>query len=184
MANKAPDYGTTARIQHWLGAAVVLSMIPVGVVMVQEGLPRALQNALFIYHKNLGVLALILIVLRLVWRFTHPVAAAPAPTWQQRASRASHAALYALMVVLPLSGYIRVRAGGFPIEVLDAWGVPPLVPRSDQLATVAQSVHYYAGIVLGALIVLHLAAVVHHVFVRRDGLMRRIWPPVGGGRSA
>jgi cytochrome b561 len=183
MAEPATRYGRPARLFHWIGALIVLTMIPVGLWMVQQGLPRSLQNTLYIYHKNIGVLALALVVVRLGWRL---IRGAPAPTgqaWQRRAAALSHTGLYVLLFVLPLSGYVRVRAGGFPIEALDAMGVPALVPRSDALADTAQALHYWAGLALMALVALHFAAALYHALIRRDGVWQRMWPPFGKGSA-
>lgn len=173
-------YTPAQRWLHWIIAALILPMIVAGLVMVQSGLPRALQNALFIGHKNIGTLVLILVVLRLALRLRRGAPALPAtlPALQRRIAEVSHATLYALMLLLPLSGYIRVRAGGFPIEALDRLGLPTLVPRSDTLATAAKTVHEYGGYALMALLLAHIGAAIHHG-LRRDGLWARIWPPQG-----
>lgn len=178
------SYSAPARALHWLMAALILLSLPAGWLMVQDGIGRDLRNALFIYHKNAGVLLLLLVALRLAWRWLRPPPAQPVhlPAWQARAARYSHAALYALMFAVPLAGYIRVRAGGFPIETLDALGIGTLVPRSDALAGVAKTVHYGAGLAIAALIALHVAAALRHGLVQRDGVFSRMWPPVGRKR--
>lgn len=175
----ARGYGTTARVLHWLVAALIVPMIGVGLLMVRPGLERPLGDALYLFHKNVGSLLIVLVALRLVWRLTHPPAALPTamPAWQRRAAGLSHGALYALMVVMPVSGYVRVRAGGFPIEALDAMGLPALIPRSKALADAASSLHQAAGWALIAVLALHVGAAAHHALIRRDGIWRRIWPP-------
>src|SRR6056297_2430023 len=128
-------YSRPARVLHWLMAGLVLLTIPAGLVMVQQGLDRSLQNTLFIFHKNVGVLLLLLLLLRLVWRWWRPPPPVPAslPQWQARIAGLTHGALYVLLFIVPVAGYIRVKAGGFPVESLDALGVPALVPRSEAL---------------------------------------------------
>ena len=180
---EALRYSTTARLLHWIMALLILLTIPAGFIMVQPDLDRAVQNALFVYHKNVGVLLFLLVVTRLAWRLITPPPPLPAhvPNWQARIARFTHLALYALLFVMPVAGYIRVRAGGFPIEGLDALGVPALVPRSDALAETAKTVHYFAGITITAFIALHVSAALFHAIVKRDGVFSRIWPPVGKG---
>lgn len=149
--------------------------------MVQPGLDRGLQNALFLYHKNAGVVLVVLALARVWWRVRHPAPPLPrtlAPA-QALAARVSHVLLYVLMIVVPVAGYIRVRAGGFPIEMLDALGAPTLVPRSEALAEVAKTVHYGAGLAFAAVIALHIGAALHHGLIRKDGILTRMWPPVG-----
>jgi cytochrome b561 len=150
--------------------------------MVRSGLDRTLQDALFIYHKNVGVCLWVLLLVRLVVRLRNPSPprVTPLPAWQERVAQTTHRALYLLLFLLPVSGYIRVRAGGFPIEALDALGLPGLVPRSDELAEVAKAVHYWTGVVLMACLSLHVSAALFHAIVKRDGVFSRMWPPLGG----
>lgn len=164
-------------------ALLILATIPVGFLMVQQGLPRSFQNALFIFHKNVGVVLLVLAALRLALRWITPPPPLPdtVPALQARAAHATHLALYALMIVMPVAGYVRVRAGGFPIEMLDAMGLPTLVPRSDALAEIAKAVHYYCAFLFAAVIAAHVLAGLYHKLVLRDGVFSRMWPG-GAGR--
>lgn len=180
MNDRRAGYDTTARLLHWLVALLILLMIPAGLVMVRDGVDRAVGDALFVFHKNVGTLLIGIVALRLVWRLTRGAPPLPAtmPRWQRRAAHLSHLTLYGLMAVMPVSGYVRVRAGGFPIEALDAMGLPPLVPRSEALAQAASALHAAAAWALMAVITLHVAAALHHALVRRDGVWGRIWPPI------
>lgn len=177
------QYATGTRFLHWLVAVMVLSTLPIGVIMLQEGLPRNVQNTLFILHKNGGVLILLLVLLRLVWRVRYPAPPRPdaLPVMQARIAQGAHLALYAALLVMAISGYVRVRAGGFPIEMLDPLNLPALVPRSDSLAESAKSVHATARYVLAALILAHVAAGLNHLR-KKDGVFARIWPPLGQRR--
>lgn len=183
MSEQPIRYRTPARLLHWITAVVVLLMIPAGAIMIREGISRDLQNTLFIFHKNVGVLVLFLVLARLLFRLLNPPPPLPRdmPPVQRRIAAASHALLYGLLVLMPVAGYVRVKAGGFPIEMLDALGLPSLVPRSDALAAVAKSVHYGGSLVLAAFVILHIGAALHHAILRRDGVFSRMWPPIGGG---
>ena len=141
MAPTEPGYRTPARLLHWIMALLALLTIPAGFLMIQQGLPRGLQDSLFIFHKNIGVVLLVLIVLRLIYRALRKPPPEPAtlPPLQRLAAALTHAGLYLLLLIMPVAGYIRVRAGGFPIEGLDAMGVPALVPRSVLSAAMASS---------------------------------------------
>lgn len=183
---KPQGYSTTSRLFHWGMALLILATIPAGLLMVQSGIGRSLQDALFLYHKNVGVLLLVLVVARLIWRALTPAPALPdaLPGWQANLARLTHALLYVLLIAVPLAGYVRVRAGGFPIESLDAIGLPSLVPRSDTLAALAKTAHYFAGMAIIAILALHIGAALYHLFIRRDGVFARIWPPFGGNTGA
>lgn len=184
MTERSEPYSGLSRLFHWGVALLIFGMIPAGVIMVQEGLPRSLQNTLFIFHKNVGVIVLGLMLARLAWRFLRPPPALPVtiPAWQRWAAGVSHTALYVLAIAVPVAGYVRVRAGGFPIEWLDAMGAPTLVPKSEALAEAAKAAHYYGGLLLAAVIAVHIGAALYHGLIRKDGIVSRIWPPVG--RSA
>ena len=181
MTERPDVYRPLARALHWLTAILVIATIPVGAVMVQEGLPRALQNGLFIFHKNVGVILILLVLLRLIYRAAHapPPLPASVPDWQRKVAGLTHGLLYLLLLVMGVSGYVRVAAGGFPIETLDALGVPPLAPRSDALAETAKAVHFYVRFALIALILLHVGAALQHLFSRADGIFARMWPAAG-----
>ena len=177
----APGYAARQRLIHWVMAVLILPMVVAGLVMVQQGLPRGLQNGLFVFHKNVGVLLLVLAVLRIGLRLAGP---RPGPVpglalLQRRLAAASHGLLYALILLMPLSGYVRVRAGGFPIEALDRLGLPTLVPRSDALANSAKLIHELGAYALAGVLVVHLAAALYHLVILRDGVWARIWPPLG-----
>ena len=180
MVQTGAGYRTGARLLHWLMAILVLAMLAAGFLMLQEWLSRETRNALFIFHKNVGVLMLVLIAVRLFYRWWNPPVLEPVdmPGWQQMAAHGTHLALYALLIIMPLAGYIRVRAGGFPIEGLDALGVPPLVPRSDALADTAKQIHYLGAFALAGVVSMHIGAAAFHAIVKRDGVFQRMWPPV------
>jgi cytochrome b561 len=180
MTGTRSGYSTTARLLHWIVAILVLLMIAAGVVMTREGIGRGLQDTLFIFHKNVGVVVLLLVTVRYAYRRFNPPPPLPPtmPHLQQRIAALSHGALYGLLFLMPIAGYVRVRAGGFPIEWLDRIGLPTLVPRSDELAQVAKSVHFFGSIALSALVLLHVGAALFHAVIRRDGVFSRMWPPV------
>jgi cytochrome b561 len=178
MQTQSGGYAAPQRAIHWIMALLILPMTVAGFVMIQQGLPRLVQDSLFLFHKNIGVLMLILAGLRVFIRLRNPAPrlSLQLPVWQRRMAAASHGLLYVLICLMPLSGYIRVRAGGFPIEVLDRFDVPTLVPRSDALAAVAKTVHEYGAYALAAALVLHIAAALYHGLILRDGTFGRIWP--------
>lgn len=173
-------YGLGSRLFHWLTVLLLLVMIPSGIVMVQQ-IPRPLQDGLFVLHKGLGSLFLVLILLRLAWRAGHPPPPLPAsvPPWQRRAAAWVHAGLYLLLLVVAVSGYVRVTMGGFPIEWLQGLGIPPLLPVDKPLGEAAGRVHFWAKLPLFALILAHIGAAGYHGLVRRDGVVSRMWPPFG-----
>jgi len=178
MRTPQDHYKAPARWLHWVVAILVFAMIPVGALMVQDGLGRSLQNGLFIFHKNTGVIVAILVAVRLIYRWRNPPPTLPRalPLWQRRIASLTHMILYTLIVVMPVSGYVRVRTGGFPIELLDALGIGTFLPKSDAIANAAKSLHYAGAWALATVIALHVGAALQHALIKRDGVFQRMWP--------
>ena len=177
--NALPGYGTGARLLHWITLVLILIQLPAGVAMTIEAVP-ALNDTLFILHKGLGCIFLLVVAARLVWKLSHPVPALPPrlPALQRRIAARMHWLLYGLLVVLPVSGYIRTVGDGYPIELLDALGIPPLVTGIPATAHVMRIIHAFSSYLLVALIAVHVGAAVHQQLFGRDNVLSRMWPPV------
>lgn len=176
----ATGYKTFARVMHWLIAIWIIGMLPVGTAMVQDGISRPVQDTLYILHKNGGVILLVLMLVRLAYRLMNPPPPLPSTLapWQVRAAEGTHVVLYVMVFVMALSGYIRVRAGGFPVEMLDALGLPTLVPKNDTLEVVAKAVHFWGRFILLAALAAHIGAALQHKLIKKDGVFERMWPIV------
>jgi len=176
MAAPVAAYGAAARTFHWLTVVLVLTTIPVAIAMGRVGRGE-LQNFLYATHKALGLIILLVVVLRLIWRFTHPPPPLPAslPLWQRVAAAFNHWALYVLLLVMAISGYVFTVTGNFPVEVLNWMGIPPLLPVDRDVAGVFQTIHHIAKLFLFALIIVHVAAALQHLLIRRDGVFQRMW---------
>jgi cytochrome b561 len=173
-------YGTFARVLHWMIAVLVVLQIPAGIAMTSEPLAAA-ADPLFIYHKGMGAVLLGLVLARVIWRATHRPPAFPPymSPLEQRIAGTTHLGIYALLVVMTVSGYVRTVGDGFPIELLDAIGVPPLIPSMPRAAAVMLVVHQFAVVGLVALVAVHVAMVVRHHLIERNPVLARMWPPVG-----
>jgi cytochrome b561 len=90
--------------------------------------------------------------------------------------------LYVLLFALVVTGYVRVIGGGFPIELLNALGIPPLVPVMRDTATIVSAVHKFTAWALVVVTVVHVTAALQHALVEKDGVMQRIWPPIAPPR--
>ena len=168
---------------HLPGIFSLLLLMPVGILFAAWTWSRLPQAVRLAVPDGWEAMLLIPVILaRIVYRRLHPPPPLPAsvPGWQRRAAAASHLALYVLLVVMPLSGFVRVRAGGFPIELLDAMGAGPWLPKSEALAAAAQGLHFIAALLLIAVLAVHVGAALQHALIRRDGVWQRMWPPAGG----
>ncbi|MBT8403598.1 MAG: cytochrome b/b6 domain-containing protein [Gemmatimonadetes bacterium] len=172
-------HGTAARVLHWATVVGLAVILPAGIAMTGEGF-RSASSALYVLHKGGGVIVLLLVVVRLIWKAgsppVDPLPETVAPL-ERRWAAGTHALLYGLLLFMGLSGYARTVAGGFPIELLDVVGVPPLLPEMPGLAVTLSVLHSFAGYLLVAVVALHVGAVARHAWVVRDGVPGRMWPP-------
>lgn len=170
-------YGAGARLFHWVTVALLLIIIPVGLVM--GGLPRGrLQDTLFVTHETLGMTVLGLTVLRLLWRLAHPPpppSAALSPV-ERRASWTAHALLYLLLLAMPLTGYAFISFAGIQLHYAGLVRVPILVAKDKPVADRFLAVHTTLQWAVYALALLHIAAALHHHIVRRNDVLARMLP--------
>jgi cytochrome b561 len=170
-------YHPAAMLLHWLSATCVFAGFALGLYMT--GL--AFSPAKFRYygwHKWIGITVFLLAALRVGWRRLVPPPPWPAamPAWQRRVARATHAALYVLMLAVPLSGWLYSSATGVSVVYLSLVPLPNLVAKDKALAEVLLVVHQSLNAGLALLVTLHVAAAVKHQWVDHDGLLLRMLP--------
>jgi cytochrome b561 len=155
--------------------------IPAGIAMTSEPLAR-FADPLYVLHKGMGAVLLVLVLARVAWRLTHRAPAFPdfMPPLEQRIAQATHVAIYVLLVVMVVSGYVRTVGDGYPIELLDALGIPPMIPEMPGLAAAMLVVHQFAAVVLVGLVAVHVSAVLRHRLIEGNPVLERMWPPLGG----
>jgi len=176
----APAAGTrytgTAQALHWLVAALMFTVLPLAWVMVSMGDAAPGKGLLYTLHKSVGLTILALAAVRLAWRAAHP---APAlrhvARWEAAGAFASHWLLYAVLVAMPVSGYLLSAAGGHPVSYFGLFTVPGL-PKDEPVAHAALAVHLATQWAVYGLVALHLAATAWHVVVRHDGALGRMLP--------
>lgn len=172
-------FGLGARLFHWSIAALVAVQIPIGIAMTSEPLAD-LADPLFIVHKGLGVILLVLVFGRIAWRLLHPPPPFPdtMPPLERRLAHVTHIAIYGLLVVMVVSGYVRTVGDDYPIELMDVFGIPTLLPTMPDVAAIMLVVHQFAVIGLVSLVAVHVAAVLQHHLIQRDDTLARMWPPI------
>ncbi|MEK6368196.1 MAG: cytochrome b [Burkholderia gladioli] len=163
-------FNPLARLLHWLMAAMVLAMLFIGVGMVSSVSAR--HAVLIAIHKPLGIAILVLVIVRLVVRFSKRPPALPEdlPGWQRAAAHLSHWVLYALMIAMPLIGWAMLSAGGYPVMLGGGVQLPALMGADPIAFAWLRNAHELLAFVLFATVVLHLAAALFHGLIRRDGV--------------
>jgi cytochrome b561 len=176
-------YPSSSKWLHWLVAISVIIQAPLGIIISNAEL-GAWQDRLYNFHKSMGVLILILMVLRVLNRITVG-APAPEPTiagWQKTVSSAVHGALYVLLILQPLVGYWANSAFGASTPFFGLFEIPAIVASNEPLANRLFALHRWIGIALVLLVGLHVAAALQHYFIQRDGVLQRMLPQALGGR--
>lgn len=176
MTGTAARYSVVAIALHWLAALLILCNLGLGVSMVD--LPFSpLKFRVYGWHKWVGITVFLLACLRLAWRHVHrPPPPVAMPDWQRRASVATHAALYTLMLAIPISGWIYSSSTGVSVAYLGLIPLPDLVAKDKALAAVLKAVHVTLNFALVSLVIVHLGAALKHHFVDRDGVLARMLP--------
>ena len=158
-----------SRVLHWLMAVLILAMLFIGVAMVSS---LSDYHRLVSIHKPIGALLLVLVALRLINRLFSPPPPLPAamPAVLRLAAYASHWVMYALMFALPLIGWGMLSAGGYPIELVGSFHLPPISPHSSTLYAVLRPAHTVLAYLLFATFLVHLGAALAHAFIFKDGV--------------
>ncbi len=179
---RTDHYPATSKLLHWLVAICVLTTAPVAIAMnrVEKG---PLQDALYNFHKSLGVLILVLMLLRLINRL---VVGAPIPDpgivpWQKTVSSIVHTSLYVLLLAMPVVGYIANSVYGAPTPFFGLFELPPIAGKNETLATQLFTIHRWVGWLLIVLVLMHVSAALYHYFIRRDNVLQRMLPRALGG---
>ena len=172
----------TLRVLHWITALFLIILIALGVWMTERAAANlwdALTNTLYGWHKLIGFLVLLLTAVRIMVKIrSSPPPAYPSsvPPTTVKLAAAGHRALYLLLLVVPLLGWAGVTAypalitlGGFHLPAM------PGIPKDQALAKQLFEIHGNLALVLAILALGHVAAGLHHLIVKKDGVFQRIW---------
>jgi cytochrome b561 len=184
LRNDSESWGWPARLLHWAVAAAIIFLLGVGFYMANfvDDLYRRFD--LTQLHKSWGFVVFALALARAAWRLANPVAPAEpagASRWEALAARATHAAFYVLMILMPVSGWLMASAStlqddyGIRNRVFGLFDLPdPFVPGDKALEATLHAVHFWGGVALAALLVVHAGAALKHHFVDRDRVLARM----------
>lgn len=170
-------YSPTAKWFHWITVALILVALPTGFVIGH--IKDASKMGFYAIHESAGLTLLIVASLRLWYRIKHPVpveAGLPAP--MRFAATAVHHALYGALVLQPVLGFFATNAFGFPMQGATAYlgliDLPKFMPAWEGLAKVLLWLHQRLGWAIIGLVLAHVAAVIFHQAIRKDGTLIRM----------
>jgi len=178
IQNTESSYGWLAKLFHWLIALAIFALIFVGFTMSSmESSPDKFE--LYKMHKASGVVVLILVLLRLIWKYTNKTVEPPAdlPSILKLAAKSGHFMLYVFMFLMPISGIMMSRFSGFDVSVFNLF-IIPAAEKNTQVAGIFHQIHAIGIWFFIVVIVLHIGAALYHHFIRKDNvLMRMITSP-------
>lgn len=176
MSGVKTQYDPVARLLHIVMALIMIGMLALGLYMADLA-PSPDKWKFYGIHKSIGMIALFLIGLRILWRGIHQP---PAPLttqqwWEIKLAKLVHILLYIGMIVMPVSGYVMSAAGGHPISVFGWFDVPLIIAENKELGGFARQMHEYAAYALIGAIALHFAGAMKHHFIDRDKTLSRMF---------
>ena len=177
LKNTANRYGLIAITFHWVIALLILGMLALGLYMVD--LPISLNKLrLYGWHKEFGILILILAMLRIFWRYLNvaPVLPTHLARLQKIAAKSAHYIFYFLMIAMPLTGWMMSSSAGVPVSFFGLFVLPDLVSANKNLSQLLASIHGWMAYFLIAMITLHVGAALQHHFYYKDDVLKRMMP--------
>ena len=172
---RSDRYTLPAIALHWVIAAMVLAQFTLGWWMQEiPKQPPGERASAFNLHKSIGIAIFVLMMARIAWRATHPPPALPPmPRWQAALARWNHVILYVALVALPVTGYLGSEFSGYPVRFFGVT-LPSWAGKQPQLKELMSQLHYWTTWALAAAFLAHLAGVVKHTWIDRDGLLGRM----------
>jgi cytochrome b561 len=171
----APAYTAVARALHWVTAALILIIIPLGLVIYFD-LGGKLADQIYDLHRSIGALVIPIVLVRVAYRLFHKPARLPSDIsyLQQFVAHTTNWTLYALMTVQPFIGWIATSAFRAPIPVFGLFELLPIWPEQREFSERMFAVHALIGFAIAVLVAAHITAALHHHFVRKDRILVRM----------
>lgn len=174
FGNTEDKYGGLSKTLHWLSALLIFGLVLMGFFM--EGLPAGPDKfQVYGLHKSFGLIALIFVISRLLWRFTSvaPDALETQVLWEHLLAKIVQFALYLFMVGMPLSGVLMSNAGGYPVGFFGV-EMPALIGKDKGIFDFMRSAHEFFAYGLLAALGLHIAGAFKHYVLDKDASMERM----------
>lgn len=173
LRNTHHSYGSVIKFLHWLIALLVIVLLCVGYLLgyIQD---KAVFAKVVNVHKLVGLSVLVLMIIRLAWALINPKPELPnTPCWQRFIERVVHYSLYALLIAMPLTGWIMSVASGHTPKLFN-WSLGLPIPESKTIGKTFFNMHTLLAIVIIVLVSLHVLAALYHHFIKKDDVLKRM----------
>jgi len=175
LGNDDQQYGLIARLFHWGVALLVFVQLPLGWYM--SDLPSGMERYQYVeLHKSLGLLTLLAMLGRVLWRVFNPPPGLPQllPNWEKLAAKLSHWGLYSALFLQVLVGVILVWAFNSPLLFFGWFALPSPIAPDKPLGHLMSEAHELVGFGIAALVAVHIAAALRHHFILKNDILRRM----------
>jgi cytochrome b561 len=170
-------YSAFAMLLHW--AIAILVIVNWRIPETAEHMPREEAGAVMANHFSVGLTILLLVLLRLAWRFVHapPPLAAHLKGWERLLAKTTHTLFYVLLIGMPVAGWIAMSSFGRGIPVWGLFEMPPLpISESMERGQAIFAAHAVAGTILLVLVAIHVLGTLKHTLLDKDGNLFRMLP--------
>jgi cytochrome b561 len=178
-------YTRGAVLLHWLIAVLVLANVILGIG--HDYFQKSISDAMVYIHESIGIAVLGLALMRLIWRLTHTPPPLPAayPQWEKNAAQLAHYALYCLIFIMPISGWLKISASNSSDQPWTLFWLIPwfhigfisnLDPATKKTAHhIFSLLHTYFAYALYGVLGLHVLAALKHQFIDKQPELQRMW---------
>lgn len=172
-------YPISIRAIHWLSAALIIGLLILGIYMTPFDMSNIERSeSLYFWHKSFGILAFLFVVIRVInkRRQTLPDLPKGMPKHEKLAAKFAHTALYLLMILVPILGYVQSSAYEFSSGV-HFFGIdlPELIPNNKTIFEITNTLHKWASYAFIAVLAAHIAgAIKHRLFDKENDVLNRI----------
>ena len=180
LRNTSHDFGSLAKVLHWLVAIGIFYLIYLG--LEQSDMERGPERtAIRATHASWAILVLLLMTVRIIWRFMNETPAHPdgMPGWQRASATIAHWAIYAVVFVQLIAGAMTTATNGNGIPFF-GMRIPIPMERDEDAHHFWEEIHEFMWQPLAALLVLHVLAALYNHFVQKNDVLRRMTVGTGG----
>ena len=177
IAPASPRYTGVARLLHWVTALGIVAVAILGTwIGFFDPKPDAFKYRLYNIHESIGITLLVITLIRLAWRVGHaPPPITPAlPVPLALVAHATHYGIYALLIAMPVVGFLGTNAWGFPLSWFGLIPLPDPIGRHETLAPLFSTLHFWMALALGALLCAHVGGALFHHLIRKDDTLKRM----------
>lgn len=177
LKNTEHHYGLVSIVLHWVLALMLAGLFTSGVIMTGLDYYDPLYTILPWWHKSIGLLVFSIFVFKLIWNTVNkkPLSLESQHKWEMSLALMTHVILIVLIGLICVTGYVMASAAGAGVSFFDWFEVPALVPVSEKLENWSGNWHWWLGLAGTFVVGLHIAGVLKHTIIDRDGTLARMF---------